>query len=188
MKSFLHLPAGYQESFRVDLQKNKKQSIIVNVLSVVILALVVGAGLLMNPYRVCFKKSMMPLVLVVVGLLVYTVLHELIHGIFIRVFSGTRPHYGFTGGFAYARSEAYFSRTHYIIIALSPVILLGTVLAVLCVSSWGTQWFWALYLLEAFNLSGAAGDFYVTWKFLKQPKDILVYDSGVSMIVYSRGK
>ena len=40
--------------------------------------------------------------------------------------------------------------------------------------------------LQIGNLSGAAGDLFVTVKFAGMPKDILVQDSGVSMAVYSR--
>ena len=36
------------------------------------------------------------------------------------------------------------------------------------------------------NISGAAGDLYVSWKFTKLPADILINDVGVSMTVYSK--
>ena len=48
------------------------------------------------------------------------------------------------------------------------------------------EWFWVVYFLQIGNLSGAAGDLFVTVKFAGMPKDILVQDSGVSMVVYSR--
>ena len=43
-----------------------------------------------------------------VNMVLYLVLHELVHGICMRAFSGIRPHYGFTGLYAYAGSTAYF--------------------------------------------------------------------------------
>ena len=38
------------------------------------------------------------------------------------------------------------------------------------------------------NIAGAAGDFYVVWRFAAMPPDILVRDAGVGMTVYSRGR
>lgn len=48
------------------------------------------------------------------------------------------------------------------------------------------SWFWVVYFIQMGNVSGAAGDLYVTWKFSKLPKDILVKDTGVEMTVYSK--
>lgn len=47
------------------------------------------------------------------------------------------------------------------------------------------EWFWVVYLIQLINLSGAAGDLFVTVRFSKMPKDILVRDYGVGMTVYS---
>jgi hypothetical protein len=42
--------------------------------------------------------------------------------------------------------------------------------------------------LQTINISGAAGDLFVTFKMFGYPKDILVTDTGLSMTVYSRSK
>jgi hypothetical protein len=49
-----------------------------------------------------------------------------------------------------------------------------------------TEWFWVVYLIQIANISGAAGDLYVTLKFSRLPGDILVRDYGVGMTVYSK--
>lgn len=184
MGTCLTLPESYRESFHVDLQKDTKLAVLVNVLSLLLFVPFLAAGVLLFPTSL-FDGGIWPLLLFAAGIVVYMVLHELIHGLFIRLFSGMRPHYGFTGLYAYAGSHAYFARGHYIVIALAPVIIWGIVLAVLCAVTWGTRWFWSLYLIEALNISGAAGDFYVTWRFLKEPKDILIQDTGIAMTVYA---
>ena len=64
--------------------------------------------------------------------------------------------------------------------------LLGAVLLALnFVFSSGAA-FWCVYIVQITNISGAAGDMYVTGKFLRLPRDILVHDSGVSMTVYAK--
>lgn len=87
--------------------------------------------------------------------------------------------------YAFAGSEDHYDKSAYIFIALAPVILWGVVLAVInpFVSA---QWFWVVYFVQIINLSGAAGDFFVSVRFSRLPKDILVKDYGVGMRVYSR--
>lgn len=48
------------------------------------------------------------------------------------------------------------------------------------------SYFWVVYFIQIANISGAAGDLYVTWKFSRLPRDILVQDYGAGMKVYSR--
>lgn len=43
--------------------------------------------------------------------LAYLVLHELVHGVLIWFFSGRMAHFGFSGLYAYAGSEAYFKKS-----------------------------------------------------------------------------
>ena len=122
---------------------------------------------------------------IVVGMIVYIVLHELVHGIVMKYYSKIKPTYGFTGMYAYAGSSAYFCKKHYIIIALAPIVLWGVGLLILNLLV-PTGWFWVVYLIQMMNISGAAGDLYVSVSFSKLPEDILINDTGVSMTIYSR--
>lgn len=89
-------------------------------------------------------------------MVLYLVLHELVHGICMRAFSGVRPHYGFTGLYAYAGSSAYFGKKPYIVIALAPIVVWGAVLAILNLLV-PASWFWPVYFIQIINVSGAAG-------------------------------
>jgi hypothetical protein len=65
------------------------------------------------------------------------------------------------------------------------VVLFGILLGAVC--AWvPASWFWVPYALQIFNLSGAAGDLFVTFRFSRMPKDILIKDSGVGMTVYAK--
>ena len=48
------------------------------------------------------------------------------------------------------------------------------------------EWFWVVYIIQITNISGAAGDIFVTLKFSRLPSDILIKDYGVGMKVYSK--
>ena len=71
------------------------------------------------------------------------------------------------------------------VIALAPVVFWGIVIAVINVLV-PEGWFWVVYMIQVTNLSGAAGDLYVTVKFSRFPKDILIKDHGVGMTVFSK--
>ena len=48
------------------------------------------------------------------------------------------------------------------------------------------NWRWVPYVWQLFNLSGAAGDFYVFWRLRKENDTILCQDTGVKMAVFDR--
>ena len=184
MKNCAELPENYREILQVDLQKNKKQMLIVNGIALVITVIMMVLGCLLVPFWSIYKNPLQ-LIVMVVGLIAYILLHELVHGICMKHYSGQKPFYGFTGLYAYAGSDCYFCRKDYIIIALAPVVVWGFVLLLLNLLLQET-FFWAIYLIQMMNISGAGGDFYVSWKFSKLPEDILIKDIGVSMTVYSK--
>ena len=178
------LPESYKEILHVDLQKNKKQMLIVNGIALVITAVMLPIGFLVTPIWSLYD-NFAQLIVLVLGTILYILLHEIVHGICMKHFSGEKPFYGFTGLYAYAGSNAYFCRKDYVIIALAPVVLWGIVLLVMNLLL-GETYFWVIYFIQILNISGAGGDFYVSWKFSKMPKDILINDIGVSMTVYAK--
>lgn len=182
------LPRGYDAVRSVDLRGNKKLSLWVHLLALVLAALM----LLLAPRSTVltgFLPSHSPFWWVRVlallgGVGLYLLLHVLVHGLCIRRFAKVRPRYGFSGLFAYAGSaEAYFDRRSYLILTLAPVITLGFLLFVgQLVVPW--DWFWVLYLLQVCNVASAAWDLYCILVVVRQPRTLLVRDDGVSMTLY----
>jgi len=190
MKTTLELPAGYVPIMHVDLQKDKKKALLINGMALGIGLVLALIGHMIVPFGVLFSMEsglvayFARFLVLLGGMFLYVILHELVHGVFMKRFSGKKPSYGFTGVYAYAGSDVYFNKKHYRIIALAPVVVWGFVLAILCCVV-PEQWFWVAYFIQINNLSGAAGDYYVAWKFRSLPEDILIQDSGVAMTVYA---
>ncbi len=190
MKSCEMLPHGYVPLLSVDLQKNKRLALLVNIIALVIAAVMVTVAVFFVSPLYMFDMSVglgvyfLRLGVMLGGMLVYIVIHELMHGIFIRVFTGKPAKYGFTGLYAFAGSNFYFGKWQYLVIALSPVVILGLLIWILNILV-PISWFWVVFVIQITNLSGAAGDFYVTVRFVRLPKDILVRDVGVAMTVYA---
>ena len=189
MKSYRELPQGYRQILSIDLQKDKKLALLVNGMALLLAGVMIAAALPLVPIRSLFGNYGLlgigvKLAVMYGGMFVYIILHEAVHGIVMRRFSDAKVRFGFTGLYAYAGSDAYYCRKHYIVIALAPIVVWGIVLGVLNLLV-PQDWFYVIYMIQIMNVSGAAGDLYVSWKMNRLPADILVRDSGVAMTVYS---
>ena len=188
MKTTWTLPEGYGQKFLIDLKDNKKQFWIVNGLSlgITVLLLAVFAALMWFGFLELSGEGLpLQLLVMAVGTVAYIPLHELVHGVFMRRYSGKRANYGFTLVYAYAGSECYFTRHDHRTISLAPVTFWGLVFLLLLFLL-PVNWRWVPFLWQVFNLSGAAGDFYVFHRLGREPDTILCQDTGVKMTVFDR--
>ena len=191
MKATGTLPEGYKEIYSVDLQKDKKMALLVNLLAICIALLLAVPMHFLVPISTLFDMEgglaayTIRFAALLVLMIVYMVLHELVHGIAMKICGTKKVKYGFTGLYAFAGSEDYYGKKSYIFIALAPVVLWGIVIAIINPFV-PVEWFWVVYFIQIINLSGAAGDFFVSVKFSRFPQDILIKDHGVGMTVYSK--
>ena len=189
MKAIGVLPEDYWEIYSLNLQKDKRTAIIVNLLALAIAAVMAVSMNFFVPVTSVFDMSggivryFLRLTALIVLMVLYMVLHELVHGIAMKLCGTKRVKYGFTGLYAFAGSEDYYDKKSYIFIALAPIVLWGTVLAAVNFFV-PTEWFWIIYMIQLINISGAAGDLFAAVKFSRMPKNILIQDSGVSMRVF----
>ncbi len=116
--------------------------------------------------------------MVLIGILLTLVLHELTHGVMMRLFGAT-PQYGFLWEklMFYATTPGYaYQRNHYVQIALAPLCGLS-VLFVVGMWLWqGTLWVAILGLCGAINVSGAIGDIWMTIIVLRYAATAYVID------------
>ena len=185
----LELPEGYAELRHIDLQRDRLKALLINIGAMLIMVLFLILGLLLQPLSVAdvlngLMQNFPQMLLFLLATIVYIIGHELVHGVFFKAYSGKKAKYGFTGMYAYAASEAYYTKRQFFVISLSPIFLFGLLFLILNIVL--PQWFWFIYLLQITNLSGAAGDMYVSCLLCKDPADVLVQDEGISMTFYTR--
>lgn len=191
MKAYQHLPAGYRKVLRIDLQKDRKTALKVNLGAAATAVILIAAGCFIVPVKELLSIEPAGAYFVRFGALLagsvaYIVLHELTHAVFMKASGGGKVRFGFTGIYAFAGSTGdYFEKRAYRVIALMPLLFWGAVFAVLTAVVPRT-WFWVVWLWQVSNISGAAGDIYVTAKLWKMPDTILVKDTGTDMTVYDR--
>lgn len=181
-------PDGYYVYKEIDLIKDRKLLVFVNILSVAIAVLMGAIGFIIWMNYVPLGSMLQGIssykwIFFIVGSIAYVFLHEFTHGIFMKHYSGIKPVYGFRVVFAYAGSEALFSKKQYMVISLSPVVIFGVILTVLNFTL-SFEWFWVIWIIQMVNVSGAAGDIYVMDMIKRMPSKTLVKDTGTAMTFY----
>ena len=183
------LPENYDLYERIDLTRDKEAFSSLLVCSVIMTIALPAIAAFSHPLKAAFSmpvsKVVLCLTLCALGLVLYILLHEAVHGLFIWIFTGHRPSFGFDlkHGMAYAGSTWLFKKWSYIIIALAPVLLWGVVLMAACLIA-DECYFWYIYVVQIFNITGAVGDIYVTCRIMLMPKHVLASDSGTAMNFY----
>lgn len=195
MKATMNLPAGYSQAWELNLKTNKRLNWILQFVATGWF-LLLAAGLtpiyqrLRPDYQVSIQIDDIPgLWLGLLGLVIDSVivmtLHELVHGFFFWRFSGARPRFGVSWGYAYAGApDWYFTRNPYLVIALAPLVVLtfvNTFLFVFAPANW-LGWLYAAIIL---NAGGAIGDMLVAGRLLAAPPNTLVRDIGDAVSAYT---
>ena len=190
MKAIPHLPVHYKEIYSVNLQKDKKAARFLHLLALLIAAAMVILANHFIPISSLFdggaglRNGWIRFLVLIISLVAYMCLHELIHGMVMKICGTKKVRYGFTGMYFFAGSDDYYGKKSYITIALAPVVVFLFVLTAVAFLV-PRDWFWTVYAVQICNIAGAAGDIFVTIRFANMPKDIVIKDSGVSMTVYS---
>jgi hypothetical protein len=106
-------------------------------------------------------------------------IHELVHGLFLWLFTRTRPVYGFRGWYAYASAPGwYFPRSQYLIICLAPLILISLLcMLLLLMLPFGLALAAVLFTAVA-NAASSVGDLWYSLKILSVKPPLLVEDIG----------
>lgn len=191
------LPPGYVSAGTLDLTKDKRTLILLNVAGFVLLVLLVPlfskvamwlrSDVVLSDLGVTLvglSDVLLALLVVVVLYAAVIVLHEGTHGIFLWWYSRCRPVFAFRGYYASAAAPGwFFPRNQYIIVGLAPLVLL-TVLGFFMVLFVPAGWFVALIGFMVLNASGAIGDLAVVFWLLRQPATCLAYDVGDAVTIY----
>lgn len=185
------LPENYAESEKIDLVKNKKQMLLVHGLALVLAAALAVMGFWIQPEGASsvfdisanHMATAIKCFVLCAGIFAYIVGHEAVHGAFMWYYSRKKPHFGFSFAYAYAGSEVYFAKKPYLVIALAPLTVWGVVLAIINLLV-PAGWFWVVWFIQLNNISGAAGDLFVSMLMSQKPADVLVQDTGTAMTVY----
>jgi hypothetical protein len=197
MSATQHLPEGYRSIGTLDITKNLKLLVYLNIAGLVLLVgfyyVFIRAAFWMRPEAarqglaggVLSLSGTLVIILAVIGIYAAVIiLHEAMHGIFMFWFTHTRPVFAFRGYYAYAAAPGwYFPRDQYMLVSLAPLVLLS-LLGLVVLAFVPAGWFLTVISFVAFNGSGAIGDLAVFIWLLRQPSTCLAYDVGEAVTLY----
>ena len=121
----------------------------------------------------------------ILGLVVITVLHELVHGASFWIITRQLPRFGFRGAYAFAAApDWYIRREAYFLVGAAPLVLISIVgLVLIPVIPAYFLLIWLVCLLM--NSSGSVGDVYVLAELVRQPATAMIQDRGDMISIYA---
>ena len=131
--------------------------------------------------------KILALLLLVVGFIVYIVLHELVHGVVYKAFTKRKLTFGVTMTCAYCGvPDVFVYRTASLCALLAPFVIFSIAFIVPMFFLKNTVWFLLLAALFAMHFGGCVGDLYITVLYVFKFRDgkTLMRDTGPVQTFY----
>ncbi len=190
------LPESFVLRREINLQKDQALFIKLNIWGLALLPIIgyvlLQLGVLLHPGFHSLGEVILPqlplfsqFIMLILGVIVITVLHELVHGIFFWIITRQIPRFGFRGAYAFAAApEWYIARGAYLWIGIAPLVVI-TVIGIICIPLIPAAFLFTWLFCLLTNASGAIGDIYVVAYLLSQPASALIQDHGDMISIYS---
>ena len=189
MKTCKKLPDSHKgnQIACIELERSRVLSRLIKVISVVLAAVTFLVGFLILPVEalVEMEDAFVHLVSLMLGMMAVFLIHELLRGVLMRIFSGVKPIIRYAGSYPHAACEAYFGRKAQQIINIVPPVITVAMLILSLVVTADLTWKWMLWLMLTVGISSFTGDFYVAIRVMHFPEDILVMNVGPTYLIYS---
>lgn len=191
MIAYKQLPAGYRLDYRVD-AKDKKTAVLLNAVSVILFLAIFALLLLpalLNDFGSIRAFLINPLLYLgmAVCMVLYIILHELVHGAVYKMMTHEKLTFGLTLTVAYCGvPRLYVDRRTSLYAVTAPLIVFTILFAIACALSYGSPVYPPASLLFALHLSGCSGDIYVAWLLLFRYRNrpVLMNDTGPRQTFY----
>lgn len=186
------LPVGYIQTGEINLKKDKRLMILLNLGALMVFAL---SFYLLSAFTAWARPEILSFsstitltnLLGALGLTVLTLLlHEGLHGLCFWIFSRSRPVFGWRPLYAYAGAPGwFFPKRQFSLTALAPLVSLGAAGLLLLLLA-PINWVFMIVLLVALNTSGSSGDVFVFIRLLKSSPTSLTKDTGEVVTFFER--
>ena len=185
----LELPAGYESALTID-ATNKKIALWLNLAALIPLipALLLALRMIGNAGAVIPMQKML---LFIGAMLLYIVLHELVHGAAYRMLTRRKLSFGLKLTCAYCGvPDIYCYRRTALISLLAPFTVFTIIFATLALFLDDTILRAFSVVLLGMHLGGCSGDLYDTWLYLTRFRDplTLMRDTGPAQTFYVKAE
>ncbi len=171
----------------IELEKTPVLSRLIKIASAVLALLFFLVGYLIFPVEALLQMDEVfaHLVTLFFAMMSVFLLHELLRGFLMRLFSGVKPIIRYVGSYPQAACEAYFCRMHQQIINLLPLVVIAGILLAIVLTTADMSWKWIAWIALTVGVCSYVRDLYVAVRMMYMPKDILVMNVGPIYMVYS---
>ena len=186
MNYYDQLPEGYVEDYVID-AKNVKFGIVFNVIAIAVAIIIVALAVLIR--NISFSDiDLIILLSSFVVLFVYIVLHELVHGLFYKIFTKRKLTFGITWSAAFCGvPELYVKKTPMLVTILAPFVVFSAILIPLMIFIESPTIYVSLAIILGSHLGGCSGDLYgagiMLFKYSRHP-ELLCNDTGPKQSFY----
>lgn len=192
------LPENYHAIGTLDISKDQRFLLILNVFALIILA---AAGVFF--FRAIFwlrgdaaaqaigvmqintLAGWAGLIVAILALTaLHVVIHEAIHGVFFWLYTRSRPKFAFRWAYAYAAAPSWFiPRNAFFVTTLAPLVVISLA-GLLLMSFVSPGWLLPIWYVITMNAAGAVGDLAVGIWLLRQPPTCLAQDRGDAVTLF----
>lgn len=187
MKATQSLPQNYQPAGKFSL-KSIKQLVVMNIFGLILLIISIWffpwfTEQVRPDFNTLFQFEFgnlsdlaFALIKIILPIIFVLLIHEAIHTFFFWFFSKQKPVVGFKGAYAYAAMPGwYFPRNQYLIIGISPLLLI-TLFGMLLLLVVPIAMIDLILIALIINTSGAIGDLFVVIWLLTKPATTYALD------------
>jgi len=171
----------------IELERSPVLSRLIKIASVILAFIFFLIGYLIFPIEALLEMedAFVHLVTLMLGMMAVFLVHELLRGVLMRLFSGVKPIIRYAGSYPHAACEAYFGKRVQQIINVVPPVVEIVMLLLLLFTTADMSWKWMIWLILTVGICSVVGDAYVTIRMMHFPEDILVMNVGPTYLIYS---
>lgn len=125
------------------------------------------------------------LVVVMLGMIAITILHEWFRAGAMWFFSGVKPVVHFAGMYPHAGCEAFFDRKSETAVCLIPLVLTLVITLIPMFLMPDASWMWMVWIIMTVGVCSGVSDVYMAIRMTKLPKEILVENVGATFLVFA---
>lgn len=186
------LPEGYSEALHIN-AKDKKLGLIFNAIALAVMVAVLAIAFIPVMIRgnmtVESDELFAAYIVFIVSMLLYIVLHELVHGIAYKHMTGEKLTFGMSWSCAFCGVEnIYVYRRTALIACGAPLVVFSVILIPLTVSLYfmNTIFYFISAFILGLHLGGCCGDIYLIGLLLFKFKNekVLMRDTGPEQFLY----
>ena len=171
----------------IELEKSPVLSRLIKTASAVLALLFFLVGYLIFPIEALLEmeNAFLHLTVLLLAMMSVFLVHELMRGVLMRLFSGVKPIVRYVGSYPQAACQAFFCNRHQQIINLLPLMVITLMLLAIVLTTADMSWKWIAWITLTVGICSYVRDLYVAVRMIYLPGDILVMNVGPVYMVYS---